>query len=62
MSWMYWHATIVLVVFIIVFVIARKLKQTVELSMFFAALAGLLIHGFILPPRPPLNEKFNWFE
>uniref|UniRef100_A0A7J3UYG6 C4-dicarboxylate ABC transporter n=1 Tax=Candidatus Methanosuratincola petrocarbonis (ex Vanwonterghem et al. 2016) TaxID=1867261 RepID=A0A7J3UYG6_9CREN len=59
---MYIHAGIVLGVMVFVFVVARVLRLSTELSMFAAALIGLIVHGISIPPREILGSTFNWFE
>ncbi len=58
---MYIHAGIVLGVIVLVFALARFLKLSTELAMLGAALAGLIVHGLVVPSRE-LVGAFAWFE
>ena len=59
---MFAHAGMVLGVIVLVFIIARALKLTTELSMFVAALAGALAHGAGIPPRHIVEGAFTYFD
>jgi TRAP-type C4-dicarboxylate transport system permease large subunit len=62
MDWMYLHAGVVLGTIIFSFIIARLLKLNLEISLFTAAVMGLVVHGIIMPPRGFFSERFDWFE
>ncbi|MDR7520251.1 MAG: C4-dicarboxylate ABC transporter [Armatimonadota bacterium] len=61
---MYAHAGIVLAVMVAVFLLARRVRVTIELAMFAAAVAGLLAHGtgYAEIPRHLVDGAFTYFD
>jgi len=59
---MYVHATIVLLVMAVSFVVATRLKLSVELSMFVAAIAGAIAHGAGIPIRHIVDGAFTYYD
>jgi len=55
-------AQIVLVVMVVVYIIAKLLKVSTEISLFFAALAGALAGGAGIPARHIVEGAFTYFD
>jgi TRAP-type C4-dicarboxylate transport system permease large subunit len=56
------HALIVLGVIIVVFIVANRLKLSVELSMLAAAIAGGFAHGACFSARHIVDGAFTYFD
>jgi len=59
---MYAHATIVLLVIAVTFLVATRLKLSIELSMFAAAIAGAIAHGAGIPIRHIVEGAFTYYD
>ena len=59
---MFTSTQIILAVMVVVYIVAKALKVSTELSMFLAAIAGALAGGAGIPARHIVEGAFTYFD